>query len=330
MDATSQKRIYDSIRSVIAPLKKQIAEATQDTSKESMLSQMKAKGATHYQDNSLNFDDRDDFYRTRQTKYYNNWNDHWETRKIWEYWDHQEKKWKEVPASWGFRDTHLKKIDEPRNVAEATMGKSSREIAQVEAMQNWLEPLSELLESAVAPAAKQKFIREYSIWVRTHGQFYQAALRTNPGLAEVFDAIEDSFNIQVKIQSGRSTKTAKEVRSESKSEYMTEAEGDVADDVPVADEPAEDLPQDQAPKDVDFLITFNELMDKVPSPSLKARFLYQFTRWKRQNQVEMNRLRQSSPTIAKFIDTVLAASSPSTEDNEVPNDRADVADDLKA
>lgn len=214
--------------------------------------------------------------------------------------------------------------------AAAVAGKPSRELAQVEAMQNWLEPLTQLLESAVAPAAKQKFIREYSIWVRTHGQFYQAALKTNPGLAEVFDAIEDAFNIQVKIQSGRSTKNAKEVRSESKSAgYMTEAEGDA--DVATTDaEPVSDPAQDQRAEDADFINTFVEMMDKIPSPSLKARFLYQFTRWKRQNQVEMNRMRQGSPTIGKFIDTLIVASSPDgASDGDGQSDGAETADELK-
>lgn len=184
-------------------------------------------------------------------------------------------------------------------VSERT-GPGGRDLSQVEAMQKWLKPLQELLENSVSPNAKQQFIREYSMWVRSFGQFYQAAIRSNPGLAEVFGVLEDSFNIQVKIQTGKVTKDAKEVRKES---LVLEAE---------SGEPEE------------FVDTFIGMIEKIPSTSLKSRFAYQFERWKRENPTEVTQLERNSPTINAFLDKILTTINPNIDqevsDEEVPVD----------
>lgn len=187
-------------------------------------------------------------------------------------------------------------------VSERT-DKAGRDLSQVESMERWLKPLKELLESSVSPNAKQQFIREYTMWVRSFGQFYQAAIRSNPGLAEVFGTLEDAFNIQVKIQTGKTTKNAKDVRKES---VIKEAEGD-------SDE---------------FVDTFIDMIQKIPSSSLKSRFAYQFERWKRENPTEVAQLERNSPTINSFLDKILTTINPDIDqdvaDTELPADEADV------
>lgn len=187
-------------------------------------------------------------------------------------------------------------------VAERT-DKAGRDLSQVESMERWLKPLKELLESSVSPNAKQQFIREYTLWVRSFGQFYQAAIRSNPGLAEVFGTLEDAFNIQVKIQNGKTTKNAKDIRKES---VIKEAEGE----------------------STEFVDTFIDMIQKIPSSSLKSRFAYQFERWKRENPTEVSQLERNSPTINSFLDKILTTINPDIDqdvaDTELPADEADV------
>lgn len=187
-------------------------------------------------------------------------------------------------------------------VAERT-DKAGRDLSQVESMERWLKPLKELLESSVSPNAKQQFIREYTLWVRSFGQFYQAANRSNPGLAEVFGTLEDAFNIQVKIQTGKNTKNAKDIRKES---VIKEAEGE----------------------STEFVDTFIDMIQKIPSSSLKSRFAYQFERWKRENPTEVSQLERNSPTINSFLDKILTTINPDIDqdvaDTELPADEADV------
>jgi hypothetical protein len=187
-------------------------------------------------------------------------------------------------------------------VAERT-DKAGRDLSQVESMERWLKPLKELLESSVSPNAKQQFIREYTLWVRSFGQFYQAAIRSNPGLAEVFGTLEDAFNIQVKIQTGKNTKNAKDIRKES---VIKEAEGE----------------------STEFVDTFIDMIQKIPSSSLKSRFAYQFERWKRENPTEVSQLERNSPTINSFLDKILTTINPDIDqdvaDTELPADEADV------
>ena len=187
-------------------------------------------------------------------------------------------------------------------VAERT-DKAGRDLSQVESMERWLKPLKELLESSLSPNAKQQFIREYTLWVRSFGQFYQAAIRSNPGLAEVFGTLEDAFNIQVKIQTGKNTKNAKDIRKES---VIKEAEGE----------------------STEFVDTFIDMIQKIPSSSLKSRFAYQFERWKRENPTEVSQLERNSPTINSFLDKILTTINPDIDqdvaDTELPADEADV------
>lgn len=186
-------------------------------------------------------------------------------------------------------------------VSERT-DKAGRDLSQVESMERWLKPLKELLESSVSPNAKQQFIREYTMWVRSFGQFYSAAIKSNPGLAEVFGTLEDAFNIQVKIQNGKTTKNAKDVRKEY---VIKEAEGD-------SDE---------------FVDTFIDMIQKIPSSSLKSRFAYQFERWKRENPTEVAQLERNSPTINSFLEKILTTINPDIDqdvaDTEVPADEVD-------
>lgn len=163
----------------------------------------------------------------------------------------------------------------------------TRELTQVQAMRSWLTPLQKLLENSVSAAAKQEFIREYSHWVRSYGQFYQSALRTNPGLSDVFSTIEDAFNIQVKIQRGAKN----EDKVTARTKPITEAEGDP----------------------VEFVDTFLELLEKIPSNSLKTRFAYQFEKWKRENPTEIVQLERNSPTITAFLNDILTNINPDIE-----------------
>ena len=173
-----------------------------------------------------------------------------------------------------------------QEVVDEKADASGRDLSQVESMQRWLEPLQELLESSVAPSAKQQFIREYTMWVRSFGQFYQSALRSNPGLAEVFGVLEDSFKIQVKIQTGKNTKNAKDVRKEAVEMFEAEGEGE------------------------EFVDTFIQMLNKIPSSSLKSRFAYQFERWKREHPTETSQLERNSPTINSFLEQILITINP--------------------
>lgn len=158
---------------------------------------------------------------------------------------------------------------------------STRDKTKAEAMDRWLDQLQKVIESSTNSSAKQKFVIEYSNWVRTNGHFYQSVLNTNPALAEIFEVVEESLNIKVKIQPGKKKRKIREEYEE-----LNEAESD------------------------EFIETFVQMLDKLPESNLKSRFVYQFDRWQKENQSEMFQVEKHSPTINTFLQRVVQSLDP--------------------
>ncbi len=175
--------------------------------------------------------------------------------------------------------------DEMRSLYESfigagTVAENHEDTAAVKAIKKWTDDLAKLLEksSSVAASEKRALILGYANWVRAYGSFYKSVLKNNPGLAEVFKTIEDSLKIEVKIV------------------------GESFDITDITEDDNQDVGNQNQ---VDFILTLKEAVDKIPSTTLKQRFVYQFKRWERTTPIEMQRAERMCPTLYSLVREIM-------------------------
>lgn len=185
-------------------------------------------------------------------------------------------------------ESQLKAIHEAMKVVNEEvpfdMDEAKSNSTQVNAMKDWLKDLKSILKKAetIAPSQRRLFVINYARWVKAYGSFYRTVLRNNPGLAAVFETIEDALKIEVRVMGEGLEETVK-VFEKKCAKSLDEAEE----------------------TDHDFVTTLTDLLDKTPSTSLKAKFTYQFNRWAKTNPRELSIAEVQTPILYSFIQGIV-------------------------